>query len=278
MILSHTQLRRFRVKLIYYQNERETPPNWNLRVFFQVVSDRALKHTIFEEVSLFFRHLKKWNFLLGASRPNLPTFLNSQQDDFPGDFFVFSDEVKGDSRNQRDTIEDEEVGGHFSAFFERLDSQSDSIISRVLKSKLIMCSSQLQQQKHQTVTHAHTYTHTHKYVYVNSTLTYIYIYVYSHKSCIYIYMYLDIHPFDKCSLFSPHQGDWWSRSNGWDRGSNCAYSSHSGHRSLEPIWSQVLVAMESKLWILKQKLKNCWFHRERMFFLVVLIIFEVSKF
>lgn len=162
-------------------------------------------------------------------------------------WFVFSDEVKGHSRNQMDsnekknrlkmdfTIEDEEVGGHLSVSFLQIGPmkvtrlESDCIVSSVPKSKLInMCSSQPQQQKHQTATHTNMYTNMYTYIY-------IFVYLYLNIS-IYLYTYR-IYPY-VWELFSPHQGDRWSRSNGWDRGT-CAYSSHSGHRGLEPRWSQV---------------------------------------
>ena len=100
---------------------------------------------------------------------------------------MFSDEVKGHSRNQMDsnekknrlkmdfTIEDEEVGGHLSVSFLQIGPmkvtrlESDCIVSSVPKSKLInMCSSQPQQQKHQTATHTQICTQicTHIYIYL----------------------------------------------------------------------------------------------------------------
>lgn len=115
-------------------------------------------------------------------------------------WFVFSDEVKGHSRNQMDsnekknrlkmdfTIEDEEVGGHLSVSFLQIGPmkvtrlESDCIVSSVPKSKLInMCSSQPQQQKHQTATHTNMYTNMYTYIYIYicvSISKYIYISIY----------------------------------------------------------------------------------------------------
>ena len=177
-------------------------------------------------------------------------------------WFVFSDEVKGHSRNQMDSNEKKNRLKKVTRL------ESDCIVSSVPKSKLInMCSSQPQQQK---TSNCHTHKYVHKYVHI-----YIYIFVYLYLNIsIYLYTYR-IYPY-VWELFSPHQGDRWSRSNGWDRG-NCAYSSHSGHRGLEPRWSQV--AMNSKSGILQKNPKRCWFHWERMlFFFFVSWFFEVSRF
>ena len=90
------------------------------------------------------------------------------------------------------------------------------------------------------------------------------MYIYIYNISIYI-SYISI----RLRIVLP-QGDRWSRSNGWDRGT-CAYSSHSGHRGLEPRWSQV--AMESKSGILQKNPKRCWFHWERMLFFFFVLCF-----